>query len=117
MTGCHVEKFLHMRNVKKIYHKEKVPHMLNVEQNLLCGEICHVEIGEMFPHDIFLHMSNEKCGANLFCGKISPHDTILSQFTLFCRDLRAFVWRKVEPKTVLVEKKRQISGMSFAVHW
>ena len=28
---------------------------------------------------------------------------------LFCRDLRAFVWRKIEPKNV--EKKRQISGM------
>ena len=33
---------------------------------------------------------------------------------LFCRDLRAFVWRKVEPKIVLVENKRQISGMDMA---
>ena len=30
---------------------------------------------------------------------------------MFCRDLRAFVWRKIEPKIVLVERKRQISGM------
>ena len=30
---------------------------------------------------------------------------------LFCCDLRAFVWRKIEPKNVPVEKERQISGM------
>ena len=29
----------------------------------------------------------------------------------FCRDLRDFAWRKIEPKIVLVEKKGQISGM------
>merc|ERR1712032_1450593 len=49
--------FFHMRNVKKIYHVEKVLHMINVDQNVLCGE--------MFRPDRFLHMSNEKCGANL----------------------------------------------------
>ena len=43
MTDCHVEKFLHMRNVKKIYHIKKVLPMTNLEQNVLCGEICHVE--------------------------------------------------------------------------
>ena len=32
---------------------------------------------------------------------------------LFCRDLRAYVWRKIEPKIVPVEKKRQISGMQL----
>ena len=87
LTDCHVEKFLHMRNMKKRYHIEKVLHMINVEQNVLCGEICHVEIGEMFPHDRFLRMTNEKCGANLFCGEISLHDTVLSQFTLFRRKI------------------------------
>ena len=30
---------------------------------------------------------------------------------LFCRNLRAFVWRKIYSKIVLVEKKGQISGM------
>ena len=30
---------------------------------------------------------------------------------LFCRDLRTFVWRKIEPKIASVEKKWQISGM------
>ena len=47
----------------------------------------------------------------LFCRKICfVAKSVLSQ-NLFCRDLRAFVWRKIEPKIVLVEKKRQISGM------
>ena len=31
---------------------------------------------------------------------------------IFCRDLRAFVWRKIVSKIVCVEKKRQISGMN-----
>ena len=30
---------------------------------------------------------------------------------MFCRDLRLFMWRKIEPEIVLVEKKIQISGM------
>ena len=48
MTDCHVEKFPHMRNVKKMYHIEKVLHMTNVEQNVLRGEMCYVEkCGEM----------------------------------------------------------------------
>ena len=39
MTDCHEEKFLHLRNVKKIYHIEIILHMINVEQNVLCGEM------------------------------------------------------------------------------
>ena len=35
---------------------------------------------------------------------------VLAQ-NLFCRDLRAFVWRKIYSEIVLVEKKGQISGM------
>ena len=31
---------------------------------------------------------------------------------IFCRNLRAFVWRKFVQKIVCVEKKRQISGMN-----
>ena len=65
---------------------------------------------------------------NLSCGEISPHERCgdkseLSQFMLFCRkisfvaiytvllrnifgcDLRAFAWRKIEPKILSVEKK------------
>ena len=47
---------------------------------------------------------------------------------LICRNLRAFVWRKIEPRIVSVEKNRQISGMisdtlsvslqfNYAVNW
>ena len=48
----------------------------------------------------------------LFCCKICfvAIYAVLSR-NLFCCYLRAFVWRKIEPKIVLVEKKRQISGM------
>ena len=35
----------------------------------------------------------------------------LLQNHFFCRNLGSFVWRKIEAKTVSVEKKRQISGM------
>ena len=68
-------------------------------------------------------------------GDISPHKksgdkSVLSQYVLFCckicfveiyavllrnlfcRDLRAFVWRKIYSEIVRVEKKGQISGMA-----
>ena len=58
MTDFHVEKFIHMRNVKKIYHIEKVLHMTNLEQNVVCGGMWrNLSCGEMFPRDRFLHMS------------------------------------------------------------
>ena len=41
MTDCHVEKFLHMRNVKTIYHIEKVLHTMfgeNWTKYCACGE-------------------------------------------------------------------------------
>ena len=58
MTDCHVEKFLHKRNLKKIYHIEKVLHMINVEQNVLCGEMWrNLSCGEIF------HMTEAQGGA------------------------------------------------------
>ena len=54
---------------------------------------------------------------NVLCCFVAK--SVLSQFTLFCREIcfvaiySLFVWRKIEPKIVLVEKKRQISGMTF----
>ena len=84
-------------------------HITNVEQNVLCGEMWrNLSCGEMFPHDRLLHMNQ----LTFFCCKISfvaIYD-VLSR-NLFCCDLRAFVWRKSEPQIVLVEEKRQISGM------
>ena len=35
LTDCHVEKLLHMKNVKKIYHIEKVSHVINVEKSVI----------------------------------------------------------------------------------
>ena len=48
----------------------------------------------------------------LFCCKIDfvTICALLSE-NLFCRDLRTFVWRKIEPKIASVEKKLQITGM------
>ena len=48
----------------------------------------------------------------LFCCKIGfiAIYALLSR-NLFCRNLRTFVWRKIEPKIASVEKKWQISGM------
>ena len=45
----------------------------------------------------------------LFCCKILIY-AILSRY-LFCRDLRAFAWRKIQPRIAPVEKKWLISGM------
>ena len=50
------------------------------------------------------------------------HQTIIKSFffgnlrcfvEIFCRDLRTFVWRKIAPKIVSVEKKGQISCMTL----
>ena len=65
-----------MRNVKTIYHIEKDLHMINVEPNMLCGEICH--------------------------WFVATYVVLLQN--LFCRNLRCFV-AEVEPNIVLVEKK------------
>ena len=59
-----------MRNMKKIYHIEKVFHMINMEQNVLCGEMWR----------------------NLSCGEMCY--VVLFQ-NLFCRNLRCFVAKSV----------------------
>ena len=89
MTDCHVKKFLHRRNVNKIYHIEKVLHMINVEQNVLCGEICHVE----------------KC-IKLFCCKIC----FVTIYDVLSRNLfrRAFCVQKNLTKNFAFGEKRQI---------
>ena len=82
MTDCHVEKYLHMRNVKKIYHIEKALHMINSEQNEFMRRNVEKSVmwtpqcGEMFPQDRLLHMNK----ITFFVAK-----SVLLQFTLFCR--------------------------------
>ena len=84
-----MEKFLHMRNVTKMFHI-----MYNLCRNVAYNDISLLQ-------------------TMLFCCKICfvAIYVVLSR-NLFCRKLRAFVWRKIEPEIVLVEKKRQISGMA-----
>ena len=43
----------------------------------------NLSCGEMFPHDRYLHMSNEKCGANLLCEEISLHDRLCTDYVQF----------------------------------
>ena len=75
----------------------------------VCGEMWrNLSCGEMFPHDRLLHMNQL---AFFFAKSVLSQFTLLLSRNLFCSDLRAFVWRKFEPKIVRVEKKRQISGM------
>ena len=80
----------------------------------VCGEMWrNLSCGEMFPHDRLLHMNQL---AFFFAKSVLSQFTLLLSRNLFCSDLRAFVWRKVEPKIVRVEKKRQISGMFLLLH-
>ena len=71
-----------------------------------CGEmwskICHMET--------FLHMINVETIFWSLCIYVAIY-AVLAQ-NLFCCNLRAFVWRKIYSKIVLVEKKGQISGMA-----
>ena len=92
---------------------------VSVEKNLPCGEISphdrlscgnsspHKKCEEMWRHVVY----NLWCFVTLKCCKIIflAIYTVLSR--IFCRNLGAFVWRKIEPKIVYVEKKGQISCM------
>ena len=54
----------------------------------------------------------------LFCCKIDfvTIYALLSE-NLFCRDLRTFVWRKIEPKIASVEKKMTNMRYDGIVQW
>ena len=76
---------------------------------MLCGEIVPHDINEKTLCTIYAvtlrnHISLSQL--TLFCYKICfvAIYAVLSR-NLFCRDLRPFVWRKIEPKIVPVEKK------------
>ena len=56
-------------------------------------------------------MYNLWCFVALNGSKISFVAIYAVLSRIFCRDLRAFVWRKIVSKIVCVEKKRQISGV------
>jgi len=67
---------------------------------------------QMFFTQVMLQNHISLSQLTLFCCKICfvAIYAVWSQ-NLFSRNLRASVWRKIEPEIVLVEKKRQISGM------
>ena len=112
---------------------EKVLYLINVERNVLCGEMWrNLSFGETYhsSHDLscyILSLANkhyvqfmpECCEMTLVCCKqcCFVAQSVLSQFTLFFCEIcfvsiyALFVWRKIELKIVVVEKKRQISGM------
>ena len=71
-----------------------------------------VEKYDISPHDKFI-----RCFSGVFmlfshilCCSLGVKEFFLAIYAflsqnLFCRDLRAFAWRKIEPKIVSVEKK------------
>ena len=86
----------HVRNVRFL-------HMTDVEKS---------EIGQGI-NNVYSLWSFVAFYATSFCkNHFFANYAVLSR-NLFCRDLRVFVWRKIEPKIVYVEKKWQISGMTY----
>ena len=64
----------------------------------------------------FLHHTHAICGEfqispHLSCGDIWKLGHICKIYSIFWHNLRAFMWRKIEPKSTFVEKKWQISGL------
>ena len=106
---CHVEKFqifIHDRcgdiwnlSTSVMWRYFRFPHITNVKKS----EMWRIQkLLHMWRNFKFLHNTDVICDLCYFVAN------------LFCRNLRAFVWRKIYPKIVYVEKKWQISGM---VRW
>ena len=53
------------------------------------------------------------CNLCRFVAKSVIHAVLLRNF---CHNLRSFMWRKIEPKSLFVEKKWQISGLYGAIY-
>ena len=71
-----------------------------------------VEKFQMSPHDKnkqCVQLTGFYCNLCCFVAKSFIH-AVLSR-NLFCHNLRAFMWRKIEPKSTFVKKKWQISGL------
>ena len=103
---CHVEKFqifIHDRcgdiwnlSTSVMWRYFRFPHITNVKKS----EMWRIQkLLHMWRNFKFLHNTDVICDLCYFVAN------------LFCRNLRAFVWRKIYPKIIYVEKKWQISGM------
>ena len=93
------------------------------EEKLSCGEISAFHVWQLWGNWKFLHIwrnfrcKNKQyvqfmgfyCNLCRFVAKSVIH-AVLSR-NLFCHNLRAFMWRKIEPKSTFVQKKWQISGL------
>ena len=125
-------KFLHIHHVEKTH----ILIICNVETTHILN-ICHVEKCEIAPHPscgensvsphnrwgefhhLLIYQINNVYNLRCFYVyyAVLLQNLFILRFTLFCRkicfcrDLRAFAWRKIEPKIVTVEKKGQISCM------
>ena len=86
----------------------KFLHMINVDSNLSCGAAQPTFLPLSLIQPLLIYQINNVY--NLWC--FNAYCAVLSQ-NLFCRDLRAFAWRKIEQKIVPVDKKGQISCMGL----
>ena len=89
ITDCHVDKF---STWQIVMWKKNILHMRNVKTFV------------MWRNNVY----------NLWCF-VAFNAVLLSWswFTQFCRDLRAFEWRKIQPRIGPVEK---ITNIRYAVH-
>ena len=90
MADCHMEKYLHKVNVENIYPMGEFCHIRNVDTNQFCHNL------RWWFASFFLQFT-------LFCRKICSD--------AFYKLLRG---KKLKPKTVSVEKKGQIWGMTLS---
>ena len=118
-------RFIHMTDVENW----SCLHMMDVEQfHISPHDRCweyelspHNRWGEF--HHLLIYQINNVYNLRCFYVyyAVLLQNLFILQFTLFCRkirfcrDLRAFAWRKIEPKIVPVEKKGQISCMGVVV--
>ena len=72
-----------------------------------CGKISQnfSKLPKIFPHVEKFQLSTY----DNFVAKSVIHAVVARNF---CHNLRAFMWRKIEPKSTFVEKKWHISGLS-----
>ena len=112
-------KFLHMINVEKLCHMEKFLHMRNVETNLSSGKFLHMRKVEKICHVEKFLSPAYLSSPELICHLLQHHKIndmysffyVLSQFTPFCREYNVVaiyaLWRgeKLGQKFCLWRKK------------
>ena len=99
-----------------------ISQILLVEKRLSCGEISAFQVWQLWGNWKFLHMwRNFRCLhmtdvekseivhiGHVWSRKRRHICKMFAIFFIICHNIRAFMWRKIEPKSTFVEKKRQI---------